>query len=58
MHSLFEFDAPAAEATRKRVLDQVAADRMKAVGFHFPFPATGHFLREPQGYRFLPVEWS
>jgi glyoxylase-like metal-dependent hydrolase (beta-lactamase superfamily II) len=58
LHSLFEFDTPAAEATRKRVLDQVATDRMKAVGYHFPFPATGHFLREGEGYRFLPVEWS
>jgi glyoxylase-like metal-dependent hydrolase (beta-lactamase superfamily II) len=58
MRSLFEFDAAAAEATRKRVLDRVATDRLKVVGFHFPFPAAGHVVRDGEGFRFLPVEWS
>ena len=29
-----------AAATRKRVLDRVAADRMLVQGYHFPFPCS------------------
>jgi glyoxylase-like metal-dependent hydrolase (beta-lactamase superfamily II) len=58
LHSLFEFDAAMAEATRRRVLDRVAVDRVRVAGYHFPFPATGHIARDGEGYRFFPVEWS
>jgi glyoxylase-like metal-dependent hydrolase (beta-lactamase superfamily II) len=58
LHSLFEFDAPAAEATRRRVLDEVATDRVKVIGFHFPFPAVGHISRAGQGFRFDRVDWA
>ena len=60
LHSLFEFDAEAAEATRRRVLDRVATDRVKVTGYHFPFPATGHIAREGEGegYRYVAAEWA
>jgi len=58
MQSLFEFDAPAAEATRRRVLDQVATDRIRVIGYHFPFPAVGHIIRDGEGYRYLRADWS
>lgn len=57
-HIIFDMDAPAAEATRRRVFDRVAADRMRVAGFHFPFPAAGFMAREGQGYRFVPADWS
>lgn len=57
-HIAFDMDAAAAEATRRRVFDRVAADRMRVSGFHFPFPATGFMAREGQGYRFVPGDWS
>lgn len=58
LHSLFEFDAEAAERTRRQVLDRVATDRVRVVGFHFPFPAVGHIAREAEGYRYVPQEWA
>lgn len=58
LHSLFEFDAEAAEATRRRVLDRVATDRVQVVGYHFPFPAAGHIARDGEGYRYIAAEWS
>ncbi|RAI57001.1 MBL fold metallo-hydrolase [Roseicella frigidaeris] len=58
LHSTFEFDAAAAEATRRRVLDMAATDRIRVIGYHFPFPATGHVARAGEGYRFLRAEWS
>lgn len=58
LHSLFEFDAPAAEATRRRVLDMVATDRIQVIGYHFPFPAAGHIARDGEGYRYIRESWG
>jgi glyoxylase-like metal-dependent hydrolase (beta-lactamase superfamily II) len=58
LHSIFEFDANQAEQTRRRVLDQVATDRMRVIGYHFPFPAVGHIARETGGYRYIAQGWS
>lgn len=58
LHAVFDFDPAAAEATRRRVLDMVAADRIRVIGYHFPFPAAGHILREGEGYRYLRAEWA
>ncbi|MBK1659068.1 MBL fold metallo-hydrolase [Paracraurococcus ruber] len=58
LHSLFDFDPQAAEATRRRVLDMVATDRLRVIGYHFPFPAVGHVAREGAGYRYIAAEWA
>ena len=55
---VFDFDGDAAAATRRRVLDMVATDRIRVTGYHFPFPANGFFTRDGQGYRFVPADWS
>jgi hypothetical protein len=47
-----------AAATRRRVLDRAAADRMLVTGYHFPFPANGFIAKEGQGYRYVPNSWS
>jgi glyoxylase-like metal-dependent hydrolase (beta-lactamase superfamily II) len=57
-HAVFDFDPVAAEATRKRVLDMVATDRMRVTGYHFPFPAQGFIEKTASGYRFIPGDWS
>ncbi len=51
-----DFDGAAAAATRRRVLDRVVADRVQVTGYHFPFPAVGHFVRDGQGFRFVPSD--
>lgn len=56
LHAVIDFDPAAAEATRWRMLDRVATDRVRVVGYHFPFPANGMVLREGQGYRFVPAD--
>ena len=56
--SLFEFDAAMAAATRRRVLDQVATDRMQVAGYHFPFPATGFIGRDGNSLRYVPASWN
>lgn len=55
---VFDFDPAMAEATRRRLFDQVSADRMRVTGYHFPFPATGFVVKEGNGYRFVPSDWN
>lgn len=38
---MYDMDATQAEATRRRVFDMAAAEKMRLQGFHFPFPASG-----------------
>jgi hypothetical protein len=52
-HIVFDFDAVAAEATRRRIFDRVATDRIRITGYHFPFPANGYLAKEGNGYRSL-----
>ncbi len=56
--SLFDFDGAAAAASRRRILDMAATDRIRVTGYHFPFPATGHLAREGEGYRFHRDAWG
>ena len=58
-HALFDMDPTEAEATRKRMLDLVATDRLLVAGFHFPFPAVGHIAqRNAREFAFVPVNWN
>jgi glyoxylase-like metal-dependent hydrolase (beta-lactamase superfamily II) len=57
-HIVFDLDAQAAEATRRRLFDRVSSERMRVSGYHFPFPATGFVAKEGEGYRFVPADWA
>jgi glyoxylase-like metal-dependent hydrolase (beta-lactamase superfamily II) len=57
-HAVFDFDGAQAEASRRKLLDRAAADRMRVTGYHFPFPANGYVVKQGDGYRFVPGEWS
>lgn len=57
-HVQFDMNAQEAEATRRKVFDMVAADKLLVAGFHFPFPATGHIEKDGNGYRLVPTNWN
>ena len=44
-----------AAATRRKLLDRLAADRSKLIGFHLPYPGVGMVERKDSAYRFVPV---
>ncbi len=44
-----------AVATRRKLLDRLAADRSKLIGFHLPYPGMGMVERKDSAYRFVPV---
>lgn len=57
-HAVFDMDPNLAEATRRRMLDMVATDRLPVAGYHFPFPAVGHVARRGSDYEFVPAMWD
>ena len=56
--AVFDMDPDMARQTRLRLLDMAASERQQVAFYHAPFPATGHILKGPDGYRFVPVQWS
>ncbi len=54
----FDIDGAEAVATRKKIFDRAAADRMLVTGYHFPFPACGHLIKTATGYEHVPTEWQ
>jgi len=54
----FDADGDQTVATRKRLLDMAAEDRIAILGYHFPFPGVGHVQREGDQYRFVPALWQ
>jgi glyoxylase-like metal-dependent hydrolase (beta-lactamase superfamily II) len=57
-HVRFDMDKEAAAATRKKVLDMVAADRIPVTGYHMPFPSVGYVEKSAAGYRWVPVTYQ
>jgi glyoxylase-like metal-dependent hydrolase (beta-lactamase superfamily II) len=49
-HVSFDTDGDLAEASRVRLLDQLATDRLWAMGFHTPWPGLGHVARDGEGF--------
>ena len=54
----FDADGDQTVATRKRLLDMAAEDRIAVLGYHFPFPGVGHVQRDGDAYRFVPALWQ
>ena len=49
-HGQYDQDAATAEATRRKILDQVIADKIPICGYHFPFPGAGTIRKDGAGY--------
>jgi glyoxylase-like metal-dependent hydrolase (beta-lactamase superfamily II) len=47
-----------AVATRKRILDMLATDRVMMTAFHMPFPGVGWIERSGGGYRYVPQSYQ
>ena len=49
------YDPERAAATRMALLDRLATDRTRLIGYHLPFPGLGHAERSGTAYRYIPV---
>ena len=54
----FDVDGAQAIATRQRIMDMAAADRLLVAGMHLDFPCFGHVARASEGYAFVPDVWT
>lgn len=53
-HCVFDADKPQAAATRRRMFDMAATDRLPVIGYHMPFPSIGFVERiAPESYSWL-----
>jgi glyoxylase-like metal-dependent hydrolase (beta-lactamase superfamily II) len=57
-HVRFDMDKEQATASRKRIFDLIATDRVPFSGYHMPFPAVGFVERTDQGYRYVPASYQ
>jgi glyoxylase-like metal-dependent hydrolase (beta-lactamase superfamily II) len=57
-HPFYDQDPVMAEATRRKVYDMLAAEKMRVQGFHYPFPSHGFVEKTGTGYREIPVPWN
>lgn len=55
---IFDSDPDAAAATRKRILDRAASERLLVAGMHLHFPGFGHVARQGDGYAIVPEAWA
>ena len=53
----FDTDADAA-ASRRKVFDMVATDRLLVTGMHLHFPGFAHLVRRGTGYQLIPAAWE
>jgi glyoxylase-like metal-dependent hydrolase (beta-lactamase superfamily II) len=57
-HVRFDMDKEAAAATRKRILDMLATDRIPVTGYHMPFPAVGYVDKSGDAYRWVQASYQ
>ncbi|MGG7516353.1 MBL fold metallo-hydrolase [Allorhizobium undicola] len=54
----FDMDKSMATATRKKVFDMIAAEKLPFIGYHMPFPSVGYVEKLDEGYRFVPKSYQ
>jgi glyoxylase-like metal-dependent hydrolase (beta-lactamase superfamily II) len=57
-HAFYDQIPDMAEATRRKVYDMLAAEKMMVQGFHYPFPAHAYIEKSGEGYRETMVPWN
>jgi glyoxylase-like metal-dependent hydrolase (beta-lactamase superfamily II) len=55
---VFDIDGEASTATRKRMLDMLAADRTLTAGAHMSFPSFGYIARSGGAYAWVQEDWQ
>lgn len=54
----FDMDKAEGAATRKRVFDMIATDRLAFLGYHMPFPSVGYVEKAGEGYRYVAKSYQ
>jgi glyoxylase-like metal-dependent hydrolase (beta-lactamase superfamily II) len=51
----YDTDPKLAARSRQKVWEMAVADKLRLIGFHFPFPGVGNIVREGAGFRYVPL---
>jgi glyoxylase-like metal-dependent hydrolase (beta-lactamase superfamily II) len=51
----FDTDPKQGSATRIRVFDMLAAQKLAVHAYHFPWPGIGHVVKQGDGFRYIPA---
>jgi len=51
---VFDVEPQVARATRERVFDWAATERLRVAGAHLGFPGFGHVVRAGNGFAYAP----
>lgn len=54
----FDMDKAQAAATRRRLLDMLATDKIPFVGYHMPWPAMGFVETRGDGFHYVPASYQ
>lgn len=57
-HVAFDTDKDMGAATRRKVFDMIAADKLPFIGYHMPFPSVGYVETMGTGYRYIPETYQ
>jgi glyoxylase-like metal-dependent hydrolase (beta-lactamase superfamily II) len=57
-HLGFDLDKAQAVASRRKLLDMAAADKMQVSFYHAAFPATGYVAKSGTGFDWFPLSYS
>jgi glyoxylase-like metal-dependent hydrolase (beta-lactamase superfamily II) len=57
-HLGFDLDKPLAVASRRKLLDMAATDRMQISFYHAAFPATGYVAKDGNGFNWFPASYT
>jgi len=57
-HVVFDMDKDKAIASRRKILDMAAADKVPATGYHMPFPAIGFVEKVGDAHRWIPMSYQ
>ena len=56
--AVFDQDADAARAVRRRLLDMAATEKTRVHFYHAPFPSNGYVAKDGNGYQLVPAQWT
>lgn len=51
----FDSSPETAVATRKRIFEQAASERLTVVGYHYAWPGVGNIVKKDAAYEFIPT---
>lgn len=57
-HALFDMDKAKGAATRRRIYEMAAAERLPVMGYHTSFPSVGYVQRSGRAYRWVPLTYQ